>query len=79
MTDCRRRNHSKTADFQLSCQVLIFLFFSLQNEALSVKILHPEIQESEFSAPSKRPQMSRRDYSSYDQKVAKVSGLNSDT
>ena len=51
-----------------------FLFFSLSNEALNIKILPTETQESEFITPSNRPQLSKRDYLNYDQKVTKVSG-----
>ena len=42
-------------------------------------MLLPEIQESEFTTPSNRPQLSRRDHLNYDQKVTKVSGENPDT
>ena len=41
-------------------------------------MLLPEIQESKFNIPSNRPEMSRRDYLNYDQKVTKVSGDNPD-
>ena len=44
-----------------------------------MKILPPEIQESEFTTSFNRPQLSRRDCLNYDQKVTRVSGENSDT
>ena len=53
-----------------------FVFFSLQNEALNIKILPPKIQESELTTFSNWPKLSKWDYLNYDQKVTKVSGDN---
>ena len=44
-----------------------------------MKILPPANQELQFTTPSNRPQLSRRGYLNYDQKVTKVSCDNSDT
>ena len=43
---------------------------------MNIKILRPEIQESEFTTPSNRAQLSRGDYLNHDQKVT---GGNPDT
>ena len=43
---------------------------------MNIKILRPEIQESEFTTPSNRAQLSRGDYLNDDQKVT---GDNPDT
>ena len=56
-----------------------FSFFSSKNEALNIKILPLEIQEPEFTNSSNRPQLTRREYLNYDQKVTKISGDISDT
>ena len=39
-----------------------FALVSLQNEALNIKIMPPEIQESEFTTLSNQPQLSRWNY-----------------
>ena len=44
---------------------------------MNIKVFPPEIQELEFTTPSNRPQLSRRDYLNYDQ-VTNVSGDNPD-
>ena len=46
---------------------------------MNIKILPPDIQESEFTTRSNRWQLNRREYLNYDQKVTKVSGYNRDT
>ena len=46
---------------------------------LEYKKFAPRSPKLEFTTPSNRPQLSRRDYLSYDQKVTKVSGDNPDT
>ena len=46
---------------------------------MKIKILSPEIQESEFTAPSNLSQLNKEDYLNCDQKVTNVSDANPDT
>ena len=78
VTDCKKGDQSKTAVFQLLCQVLIIYFFFIK-WSVENQILPPEIQELEFVTPSNRWQLNSRDYLNYDQQVTKVSGANPDT
>ena len=76
-----KEHQSKFAVFHFPCQFLILCSFLYKMKPWISKFcpqVSPKIQESEFTTPSNRPQLSRRGYSNYDKKLTKVSSNNSD-
>ena len=82
VTDCKRGHQSKTAVFQLSCELLNFYSFSYKMRPWISKFCPQKSKNRILPPPSPSPnrsQLSMWDYLNYDQKVTTVSGENPET